>query len=70
MLKITEDMLGRNGVACTTCRDVREAVTALSRSDYELVLTDIQMPETDGFGLLKLLRGSDIGNSRTVPVAL
>ena len=70
LLKITEDMLGRNGVACTTCRDVREAVTALSRSDYELVLTDIQMPETDGFGLLKLLRGSDIGNSRTVPVAV
>lgn len=70
LLKIAEDMLGRNGVACTTCRDVREAVAALSRSDYELVLTDIQMPETDGFGLLRLLRGSDIGNSRTVPIAV
>ena len=69
-LKIAEDMLGRNGVACTTCRDVREVVTALQRSDYDLVLTDMQMPVTDGFGLLKLLRGSDIGNSRTVPVAV
>ena len=35
-----------------------------------MVLTDIQMPETDGFGFLKLLRSSDIGNSRTVPIAV
>lgn len=28
------------------------------------------MPETDGFGLLKLLRNSDIGNSRSIPVAV
>lgn len=69
LLKIAEDMLGRNGVDCMTCRDTREAVAALRRSDYDLVLTDVQMPVTDGFGLLKLLRGSDIGNSRTVPVA-
>lgn len=28
------------------------------------------MPDTDGFCLLRLLRNSDIGNSRTVPVAV
>lgn len=69
LLRITEDMLGRHGVECTTCQSVKEAVLALDRLDYDLVLTDIQMPVTDGFGLLKLLRGSDIGNSRTIPVA-
>lgn len=66
LLRITEDMLGRHGVECTTCQSVKEAVLALDRLDYDLVLTDIQMPVTDGFGLLKLLRGSDIGNSRTI----
>ena len=70
LLKITEDMLGRNGVECTTCQNAKEAVLALDRQDYDLVLTDIQMPVTDGFGLLRLLRNSDIGNSRTVPVAV
>lgn len=70
LLKITEDILGRNGVECTTCRNAKEAVLALERLDYELVLTDIQMPVIDGFGLLKLLRNSDVGNSRTVPVAV
>lgn len=70
LLKIAEDMLGRNGVECTTCTNVKEVVSAFRRSVYDLVLTDIQMPVTDGFGLLKLLRGSDIGNSRTIPVAV
>ena len=70
LLKVTEDMLARNGVACVTCPDVKEAVARLRKSNYDLVLTDIQMPLTDGFGVLKLLRSSDIGNSRTVPVAV
>lgn len=69
-LKIAEDMLGRNGITCTTCMNIQEVVAALEKSDYDIVLTDVQMPETDGFGLLKLLRNSDIGNSRSIPVAV
>lgn len=69
-LKIAEDMLGRKGISCKTCMNAREVVTALENSEYDLVLTDVQMPDTDGFGLLRLLRNSDIGNSRTVPVAV
>lgn len=68
-LKIAEDMLGRNGISCTTCTNIQGVVAALEKSDYDIVLTDVQMPETDGFGLLKLLRNSDIGNSRIIPVA-
>ena len=69
-LKIAEDMLGRRGIFCTTCMNVHEVVTALENSEYDLVLTDVQMPDTDGFCLLRLLRNSNIGNSRTVPVAV
>lgn len=69
-LKIAEDMLGRRGVSCTTCMNAREVVAALENFEYDLILTDVQMPDTDGFGLLRLLRNSDIGNSRTVPVAV
>lgn len=70
LLKVIEDMLRLGGVECTVCRNAREAVEALGRADYDLVLTDVQMPYTDGFGLLKLLRTADIGCSRTVPVAV
>ena len=70
LLKVIEDMLGRNGVECTACRNAREAMEALGKNSYDLVLTDVQMPDTDGFGLLKLLRTADIGCSRTIPVAV
>lgn len=70
LLKIAEDMLGRKGVSCTTCMNFQEVVAALEKSDYDIVLTDVQMPDTDGFALLRLLRNSDIGNSRTIPVAV
>ncbi|WP_418572469.1 ATP-binding protein [Phocaeicola sp.] len=70
LLKIAEDMLGRKGVSCTTCMNFQEVVAALGQSDYDMVLTDVQMPDTDGFALLRLLRNSDIGNSRIIPVAV
>lgn len=70
LLKIAEDMLGRKGVSCTTCMNFQEVVAALGKSDYDMVLTDVQMPDTDGFALLRLLRNSDVGNSRTIPVAV
>lgn len=63
-------MLGRKGVSCTTCMNFQEVVAALGKSDYDMVLTDVQMPDTDGFALLRLLRNSGIGNSRTIPVAV
>ena len=69
-LKIAEDMLGRKGIVCTTCMNIKDVIMALRESDYDMVLTDIQMPNIDGFGLLKLLRNSDIGNSKTVPVVV
>lgn len=67
--KVVEDMFSRNGVECTTCKDAAEAVQAMRKKDYGLVVTDIQMPGTDGFALLRLLRSSDIGTSRIVPIA-
>ena len=70
LLKIAEDMLGRKGVSCTTCMNFQEVVAALGQSDYDMVLTDVQMPDTDGFALLRLLRISDIGNSKTIPIAV
>ena len=33
LLRITEDMLGRHGVECTTCQSVKEAILTLDRLD-------------------------------------
>lgn len=67
-LEIVKEMLERNGVSCTVCFNARELVKEMRKRDYDLLLSDIQMPGTNGFGILNLLRNSNIGNSRTIPV--
>ena len=65
---VIKEMLERNGMACTTCTTVKEVVKAMREKDYNLLLTDILMPYTNGFELLTLLRNSSIGNSKTIPI--
>lgn len=65
---VIKEMLERNGIACTTCTTVKEVVKAMREKDYDLLLTDILMPCTNGFELLTLLRNSNIGNSGTIPI--
>lgn len=65
---VIKEMLERNGVACTVCSTAKEVVSSMRCKDYDLLLSDIQMPGTNGFNLLTLLRSSNIGNSRTIPV--
>lgn len=67
-LEVIKEMLERNGVSCEACSNVKEVVSTLRIRDFDLVLTDVQMPGADGFGILKLLRNSHIGNSQTVPI--
>lgn len=67
-LEIVKEMLERNGVSCTTCSNAKELVKEIRKRDYDLLLSDIQMPGTNGFEILNLLRNSNIGNSRTISV--
>ena len=55
-------------MSCTACSNARELVKEMRKRDYDLLLSDIQMPGTNGFEILNLLRNSNIGNSRTIPV--
>lgn len=65
---VIKEMLERNGVSCTVCSTAKEVVRAMRSQNYDLLLSDIRMPGTNGFELLALLRSSNIGNSRTIPV--
>ena len=68
LLNVIKEMLERNGMNCTTCVTSKDVVRAMRGKDYDLLLSDIQMPGTNGFDLLTLLRNSNIGNSRTIPI--
>ena len=67
-LGVIKEMLERNGTTCTMCSSAKDVVKAIRDKDYDLLLSDILMPGTNGFELLTLLRNSNIGNSRTIPV--
>lgn len=67
-LEVVQEMLERSGIFSKACRNVQEVVNEMRKTDYDLLLTDIQMAGTDGIELLGLLRRSDIGNSRIIPV--
>ncbi len=67
-LELVKEMLERNGVSCTICNKVDKLTEEMRKRNYDLLLTDIQMPNTDGFKLLELLRKSRIGNSKDIPI--
>jgi len=50
------------GVTVLTAQDGMDALEQLARSSVDLVITDLNMPKLDGFGLLRALR-SDAGFS-------
>ena len=60
-------MLARSRIHCDCCTDVRELMDCLKRQEYDLLLTDIQMPGADGFSVLELLRDSNIPRAREIP---
>lgn len=67
-LNVTKEMLHRNGVRCDCCQTDSELVARLRSQRYDLLLTDIQMPEMNGYGILELLRTSNMENAKTIPV--
>lgn len=65
---MTQRMMYRNGISCDCCCNVKELMELLRNNRYDLLLTDMQMPETDGHEVLKLLRNSNLGQSKDIPV--
>ena len=68
VLKLTQRQLGRVGLECDICQNAEELMERLRKREYDLLLTDIKMPGMNGYELLDLLRCSNIGNSKDIPV--
>jgi len=55
-LSLTSELLKSMGMQCDTALNGNDALKKLETSKYSLVLTDIQMPQMDGFDLIKNIR--------------
>ena len=65
-----KEMYAQEGIHCDTCTDVAELMEMIRKKEYSLLLTDLNMPEINGFELLELLRSSNVGNAKTIPVVV
>jgi two-component system, NarL family, sensor histidine kinase EvgS len=55
---------------CDTCTNVSVLMELIRKKEYSLLLTDLNMPEISGFELLELLRSSNVGNSKSIPIVV
>ena len=70
LLLMLKEMYAQEGIHCDTCTDAAELMKMIRRKEYNLLLTDLNMPGINGFELLELLRSSNVGNSHTIPVVV
>lgn len=68
ILNLIQKQMEYAGVHCDICRNPSEMVELLREGHYDLLLTDIRMPGMNGYELLELLRNSNVGNSKEIPV--
>lgn len=70
LLLMLKEMYAQEGIHCDTCTDAVELMELIRKKEYGLLLTDLNMPDINGFDLLELLRTSNVGNSRNIPVVV
>lgn len=70
LLLMLKEMYAHEEIHCDTCIDVAELMELIRKKEYSLLLTDLNMPEINGFELLELLRSSNVGNSKKIPVVV
>lgn len=70
LLSMVSDMYAHHGIRCDVCNNTDDLMEAIRSERYDMLITDLKMPETNGYEVLELLRSSDIGNSKTIPVVV
>ncbi len=68
LLSMTKEMYAHAGVCCDTFDNVGDMMESMRKRNYDLIVSDIKMPEMNGYEVLELLRSSNIGNAKDIPV--
>ncbi|NOT26438.1 MAG: response regulator [Acidobacteria bacterium] len=66
--RVARALLERRGFTVVSATNGREAVEAVQRQAFDLILMDLQMPEMDGFEAVAAIRTMEGGVGRHTPV--
>ena len=67
-LAMTEELLKQSQVEVVCCTNPRKVCEWLRSRSFAVVITDIQMPQMDGYQLLRMIRESDMEGADRLPV--
>lgn len=68
LLSMIKEMYTHTSVCCDAFDNVGDIMEAMRKRNYDLLVTDMKMPEINGYEVLELLRSSNIGNAMDIPV--
>jgi CheY-like chemotaxis protein len=66
--KLALQQLKKIGYSADAVTNGREAIDAVGRGDYGLVLMDCQMPDVDGFEATREIRRVEAGSGKHIPI--
>ncbi|HEU5196574.1 MAG TPA: ATP-binding protein, partial [Methylomirabilota bacterium] len=66
-LDLFAEMLRQSGAEIRPARSVREALDLLKRWEPDVLISDIEMPEENGYALIRQLRGGQIPRGDRIP---
>jgi len=66
--KLARRLLEKQGHGVAVVGNGREALAAIEKDEFDLVLMDVQMPEMDGFVATHMIRESEAATGRHMPI--
>ena len=67
-LNLLSELLKNEGFTPVICNDSTDALNLIQNTSFDLIFTDIQMPDMNGFELVDRIRMANIRGSKTIPV--
>jgi len=67
-LNLLSELMKKEDLACICCSSAKEALSFLHEKPVDIIFTDINIPDMDGFELVRQIREMDFPQAATIPV--